>query len=231
MTDLPGLAIADYYLGCANGHLMVEYSDGSSEEMPVCYYFRGEDEMPGLELVAIQECRGRILEVGAGAGSHALVLQSWGREVTALDISPLSVDIMKRRGLRSVVRSDVFLFGGERFDTILMLMNGIGIVGNLKGLRALLGHLRHLLLPGGQLLFDSSDVSYLYADTPKPEDRYFGEVQCRYSYRRFHTDWFSWLYLDYRTLSQIASEEGWSTELLLDDGDDQYLVRLTRSKG
>ena len=110
---------------------------------------------------------------------------------------------------------------------LLLLMNGIGLVSNIDGLKRFLTHAKTLLNPGGQLLFDSSDVAYMY-DNGIPElPHYYGEVQCRYCYKRMKTDWFTWLYIDQQKLQTIASELGWKMELLYEDGDDQYLVRLT----
>jgi SAM-dependent methyltransferase len=230
MEDLIGAALADYYYRRSRSQLWVEYADGGRELMPVAWYFRDEEEMPGLELVALQECRGRVLDVGAGAGSHALILQGYGLHVTAIDISPLAVEVMTDRGVARAFHQTALGYSEGAFDTILMLMNGIGLAGDLNGLRSLLGHLRGLLLPGGQLLFDTSDVAYLYKDKVKTDpDRYYGEIKCRYGYKRRKTDWFTWLYVDLSTLRIIANEEGWEMDLLLDDGEDQYLVRLTRT--
>ena len=228
MVDLPGKAMMDYYEDCAAA-LLVCYADGTKEEMPLSVYFRDEDEMPGLELVALQECYGKVLDVGAGAGAHALALQAKGFDVVALDISPLAVELMRLRGLKKVLQTDVFSLHDGAFDTILMLMNGIGLAGDLDGFRRLLRHLGSLLLPGGQLVFDTSDVAYLYQGKPPTDlEGYYGEIRCRYEYEDWETDWFTWLYLDLRTLEHICQEEGWDMDLLLDDGDDHFLVRARK---
>lgn len=226
--DLPGEAIADFHFGNSPGKLWVYDDVGPRVEMDIAVYFRDRDAMPELERLALNACRGTVLDIGAGAGSHALALQQAGIDVTALEISPASVRVMKDRGIRNALQEDIFTYGGARYDTLLLLMNGIGLAGDLDGLRALLRKLQTLLNPGGQLLFDSSDVAYLFEDGLLPDDRYYGEIHCQYGYKRQQTSVFSWLYIDFDTLNRIATAEGWRCEKLFDDGNDQFLVRLDR---
>ncbi len=224
--DVLGIAIADYYFNTSPAKLWVYDTIGPRVEMDVSTYFRPWTRMPALEQIAIGECRGEVLDIGAGAGSHALELQRRGIPVTALDISPKAVGVMQERGISRACQGNVFDFDSGQYDTLLLLMNGIGLVGDLPGLRRFLGHARRLLRPDGQLIFDSSDVAYLYEDSPMPTGRYYGEISCYYGYKRMKTEPFSWLYIDYHTLERLADEEGWSVELLFEDGNDQYLVRM-----
>jgi SAM-dependent methyltransferase len=226
MEDILGTAISDYHFGNSPSKLWVYDTHGPRVEMDVSVYFRDWFKMPELEKIALQECGSIVLDVGAGAGSHALELQGRGKDVTALDISPLNVAVMEARGVSKAVAADIFSFSKGQYDTLLLLMNGIGLVGNVDGLRKFLQHVKHLLLPRGSLLFDSSDVAYMYEEVPMPADHYYGEITCRYGYKRRKTEWFSWLYIDFGTLRKIATEEGWRSELLFEDDDDQYLARL-----
>ncbi|TFF34984.1 methyltransferase domain-containing protein [Mucilaginibacter psychrotolerans] len=193
--------------------------------MPLDVYFRTEAEMPDLEVLALSHCRGRILDIGAGAGSHALFLQQKGADVTAMDISPLAVQLMQERGVKQAFVQDIFSYTEEKYDTLLLLMNGIGLCGNIQQLRVFLQHAKQLLNHGGQLLFDSSDIAYLYEGAP-PAGNYYGEVWYQYAYKGQKTDWFQWLYVDADTLIQIAAEEGWAIEILDEDDTDGYLARL-----
>lgn len=224
--DILGSAISDYHFGTSPTKLWVYDTLGPRVEMDVSVYFRDWSKMPELERIALQECGSIVLDVGAGAGSHALELQERGKEVAALDISPLNVEVMNARGVQKAIAGNVFAYSKGQYDTLILLMNGIGLVGNIDGLRRFMQHARRLLVPGGQLLFDSSDVAYMYEEEPMPVDHYYGEITCRYGYKRRKTDWFSWLYIDFGTLRRIAAEEGWKAELLFEDDDDQYLVRL-----
>lgn len=228
MNDVLGRAIADFYNQHSSNRLWIHNQYGRKEEMPVTTYFRSGEEMPQLELVALQHCTGKVLDIGAGAGSHTLELQDKGIDVTALEISEKAVAVMKQRGVGKIVREDVFLFTGERFDTLLLLMNGIGLTGNVNRLRHFLQLAKELLLPSGMLLFDSSDVAYLYHYHIPKMDHYYGEIKYRYEYKKQKSEWFTWLYIDQTTLTQVAEEEGWNTEVLFADEYDQYLARLTR---
>lgn len=226
MKDVLGQAIYDYHHQKATGKLWIHNHYGPKEEMPIAAYFRDEDDMPDLEWVAMNECRGHVLDIGAAAGSHALELQQRGYEVTALDISPLAVEVMRERGVKKAVAADIFTFAGQQYDTLLLLMNGIGLAGNLNNLTPLLNHFKTILAKGGQLLFDSSDITYLY-EGKLPETGYYGEITYQYEYDNQKTDWFEWLYIDEAMLITIANTAGWDVEVLYEDEFKQFLARLT----
>ena len=160
-----GMAIRDYYEGCPLQPLRVFSPQFEDDEFPVETLFRAVPDMSGLEREALRLCRGRVLDVGAGAGCHSLALQSAGQTVTAVDISPHSVETMRRRGVRDVRLADFFAdeVGGP-YDTLLFLMNGLGLAGTLAALPRLLERCAVLLAPGGQILADSSDLCYLFED-------------------------------------------------------------------
>ena len=129
--DPMGAAIADYHRQGKAARLRVFSPDFDEDEIPVATLFRTADAMPPLERQALQLARGRILDVGAGAGCHSLALQAMGHSVTAIDISPLAVETMTARGVKDA-RIEDFWSVEARYHTILMLMNGIGIVGRLE---------------------------------------------------------------------------------------------------
>lgn len=227
MADLPGKAVHDFYFNKSRKKLFVQDVFGPKDEMPLPVYFRGYSEMPVLEKKALEVCSGKILDIGAGAGSHALELQKKFDEVYALEISPSACEVMKNRGVQQIICEDVFNYKAEKFDTLLLLMNGIGLCATLTGFKKFLGHAEDLLNPNGQLIFDSCDISYMFEDTAKP-DYYYGQVKCRYEYGGLFTDWFEWLYLDQQTMSKIAAECGWNAKIILEDENDQYLAVLTK---
>lgn len=227
MSDVLGQAIYDYYHDIAPGKLWIHNKYGPKEEMPIETFFRTTDEMPDLEWLALNECRGKILDIGAGAGSHSLILQDNNLDVTAIDISPLAVKVIKDRGVKNAFHQDIFTYNDAKYDTLLLLMNGIGLAGTLAGLKTLLQHLKTLLNDGGQLLFDSSDVSYLYEDGDMPTDDYHGEIAYQYHYKKLQTNWFNWLYVDKDTLQKTAAEAGFKANILLEDEYGQYLSKLS----
>ena len=226
--DIFGTALSDYFTQGEGATLWINNSYDEPEEMPIAIFFRSSEEMPELELQALANCKGKVLDVGAGVGSHALFLQKEGIDVTAIDISAEAVNIMKQRGVKKAFVQDIFSTEGK-YNTLLFLMNGIGLTGTLAGFIHFLQQAKNLIHPTGQLLFDSSDISYLYEELPKPENKYFGELSYSYSYKEQQGNWFNWLYIDQETLIQMARENGWNCEILFDDGEDQYLARLTIS--
>lgn len=227
MIDIPGRAILDYFRGNRKARLYVHDRFGPRVEMPISMYFRGIKAMPELELRALEEVKGTVLEIGAGAGSHALELQNRGFEVHALEISPSSCEVMTLRGVKSVICEDIFEYCDNKYDTLLLLMNGIGLCGTLDGLDQFLQKADALLKPGGEIVFDSSDIDYMYEYTHKPSF-YYGQVQCAYQYKKEITPWFHWLYVDFSTLRKRALTLGWKAEFLFEDDHYQYLAKLTK---
>ncbi|MGB3779858.1 MAG: methyltransferase domain-containing protein [Tunicatimonas sp.] len=225
--DVLGNAWLDYWQHQTVAPLLLLPSYGSVEEMPVDYFFRPANAFPPLEQYALDLCQGRILDVGAGVGSHALFLQQQGKAVTTLEVSPAGVQIQQARGVKRALQTDYRDYQQGGFDTVLLLMNGIGVVGSLAGLRDFFHRAKTWIAPAGQLLFDSSDIAYLYEDTDRPADGYYGEVRYQYEYRGCSGEWFSWLYVDEVTLQQVAQEAGWQTQIVFQDDQDQYLVRAT----
>ena len=229
MIDLPGKAIHDFHFTERRKKLFVHDEFGPKVEMPVSYYFRNFRKMPELERVAIEECSGKVLDIGAAAGSHALDLSKKGLDVTALEISPLACEVMKDRGVANVICEDFFTFEGQKFDTLLLLMNGIGISSTLEGFREFLKKASTLLNNDGKIVFDSCDIAYMYEDVLQPYDKYYGEINTRYEFDQQLTDWFGWLYLDAETMMVIAAEEGFHAEVIFEDENDQYLAVLTKN--
>lgn len=224
--DIFGEALSDYYYHRKRDILWLHNSYAEPEEMPIEVFFRKEAEMPELELLALEFCSGKIVDIGAGAGSHALLLQDQGKDVTALEVNNTACSIMRQRGVRKVSNADIFTFNEEKFDTLLLMMNGIGLCGNMEGLRNFLRQAGHWMNKDGRIIFDSSDISYLYDGRTVPSNRYFGEICYQYEYKGNKGPSFNWLYVDWHTMEKTAKDEGWSFRLLHEDGYDQYLASL-----
>ena len=218
--DPMGTAILDYLEHGKADKLRVFSSQFDEDEIPVRTLFRTEKQMAPLERTALQLATGRILDVGAGSGCHSLILQAAGKEVEAIDISPLSVEAMRRRGVKQVTQANLFneSFCGS-YDTLLMLMNGSGIIGRLENLPAFFRKAKQLLRPGGSILMDSSDLRYLYEDEDGSfvidiAGDYYGEVDFKMQYKDIIGDQFDWLYIDFQTLSLYAAQNGFEAELV-----------------
>ena len=229
-----GAAIADYFKWHKADRLRVFSSQFDEDEIPVEELFRTEKQMPLLERTALQMATGRILDVGAGSGCHSLALQEAGKEVHAIDISPLSVEVMKQRGVRSVSQTNLFNeHFADEYDTILMLMNGSGIIGKLENLPDFFRKMKLLLRPGGCVLMDSSNLSYLFEEEDGSividlAGDYYGEVDFQMQYKNVKGDSFDWLYIDFQTLSLYAAENGFTAELVKEGTHYDYLAKLSR---
>ena len=229
-----GQAIRDYFENRHADRLHVLSYMFDEDEIPVQYLFRLENAMPKLERHALRLCKGRILDVGAGAGSHAMALQSKNLDVTAIDISPCSVEVMRRRGVKKTEWADFFTDDfGKDFDTILFLMNGLGIAGTLNKLPDLLRRCCDLLSPEGCILADSSDLRYIYEDEdgnfdPSEFSTYYGETKYWMEYKKCKGHVFDWLYVDFDTLQSVAETVGLRAELVKAGEHYDYLARLTR---
>lgn len=243
--DPMGAAILDFQQHGKAARLRVLSSMFEEDEMPVKHLFRSTREMPMLEQKALQLAKGRVLDIGAGAGCHALALQEKGLAVKAIDISPLSCEAMKLRGVKDAECINLFdphLSSGNHsgenqeqfeggFDTILLLMNGTGIAGKIEHLPALFQRLKALLNPGGQILIDSSDLKYIYEKEDGSFDinlngAYYGEVDYQMIYKDVKGDRFDWLYVDFPLLKSIAETCGLHGELVEEGEHYDYLARF-----
>ena len=227
-----GRAISDYFHTGKAGKLRVLSSMFYEDEIPVPTLFRTYDDMPVQEQQAIALCRGRVLDVGAGSGCHSIILKERGMEVVAIDISELSIEVMKERGIdaRNINFFDETF--GEKFDTLLFAMNGIGIVGKVDNLGNFFRSAKRLLAPGGQLLLDSSDIKYVFMDEDGGMDidlaaGYYGEIDYKMRYKNITGEPFDWLYIDFDTLSMYAEEHGFNCEKCIDGEHYDYLARIT----
>lgn len=223
-------AMLDFYHQQQRGELLIHNTYGVPDEMPLEVYFRSEKELNNLELYALELCAGRVLDVGAGAGAVSLVLQSRNSAVVSLEISRVFCNIMKELGVKNILNGDFLKQRpNEQYDTLLMLMNGFGFCGSIDRLPDLFKAIDRHLKPGGQVIFDSSDISYLYKEG-KPTDYYFGEMSYQYEYKGIKGPWFKWLYIDANTFSAEADKYGFAMQLLMTEETGQYLGRLVRFK-
>lgn len=233
MKDLFGKAILDFQTNNSPEDLITETSISEEDEMSVVYLFRSYDEMPKLEQKALQLVKGKTLDVGCGAGSHSLYLQNERNiEVTSIDISENAIKACTLRGLKNAKVQDILKLENEKFDTILLLMNGTGIFGTLKETPKYLQKLKSLLNPNGQILIDSSDIIYMFDDDEDggkwiPSDGYYGELTFKISYKKQTEEEFPWLYLDYNTLQNAAFANGLQCELIQEGEHFDYLAKLS----
>src|SRR5690554_3436882 len=231
MKDVIGIALLDYFNGKYTEDILTETNISEEDEFPLPYFFRSFKEMPTVEQKALKLAKGKILDVGCGAGSHALYLQNKGMDVMAIDTSPGAIEVCNLRKLKNTKNIDLLKLNDETFDTILLLMNGTGIFQNLVNTSKYLQHLKTLLNPNGQILIDSSDLQYMYDSTDEggilvPADRYYGELEFKMRYKEMESEYFEWLYLDENLFENICTENNLSFEVIARGDNFDYLARI-----
>lgn len=230
-----GQLLADHHDGRADAEATVIWEDGSRMPLPGSVFFRRPEAFSSAEAAAVELCHGPVLDAGAGAGCHALALQERGIDVHALDVCPQAVEVMRRRGVREARLGDLFAETSNGYETLLMLMNGAGLVGELAGLERLFTAAGRILGDGGQILLDSADLR-LTDDAEElqrlvrrvREGRYRGETRQQIEYRGRCGAPFPWLYVDGRTLRHQARRYDWTSQVVYEGDDGTYLARLTR---
>lgn len=233
MLDLFGKAILDYQTNNSPEDIITETNISEADAMSIAYLFRSFKEMPLLEQKALQLSKGRVLDVGCGAGSHSLYLQNEKKlDVTSIDISTNAIQACKLRGLQNASVQNILDLENEKFDTILLLMNGTGIFGTLKNTAQYLQKLKTLVSEKGQILIDSSDLIYMFDQDEDgayeiPATGYYGELIFTVHYKNETDASFPWLYMDYNTLQNAAHANGLNCELLVEGKHYDYLAKLT----
>ena len=230
--DIYGKALLDYQNNNYSEDITTYSSITEDDVMPLPYLFRTFKDMPSIEQTALKNCKGSVLDIGAGAGSHSLYLQKKGKEVTALDISNGATEVCTSRGIEKVLNDDIWSIKNKKYDTLLALMNGTGICGKLNNLAPFLNHLKTLLNKNGQILIDSSDIIYMFEDENgehwiNSDQDYYGEVNFQMGYKNEKTTIFDWLYVDYNTLQRCANYNGFHCEILEEGEHYDYLAKLT----
>ncbi len=231
--DPLGQMLSEYLAGDKEAYVQVASPDFEMSKMAGELMFRSWYRMEPIEQKALDLCRGKVLDIGAGSGCHSLVLQAVETlNVTAMDISPGCVGVMEQQGINQVCQDSLFTHDGGPYDTLLMLMNGIGLCGSIEGLNIFLQRAASLLNPGGQILADSTDlaVPYTGAMASRPDQPYFGETRFAISYKQMTGDPFDWLYIDFSTLAFYADFHGWRCTKVVQNKEGKYLAKLTKFK-
>ena len=230
MNDIFGKALLDYFNGNHTENIITSTNISEDDDMPLEFLFRDYDSMGKLEQKALELAKGRVLDVGCGAGIHSLYLQNKGFDVKAIDVSKGAVEVAQKLGVKNVALTGI-LDETEKFDTILLMMNGTGIFQELSKTPAYLKHLKSLLNPGGQILADSTDIKYMYEDDDGGywmdlHANYYGELDYMLSYKGENGTLMTWLYLDFDTFSTAAKSAGLQCELVMEGDHYDYLARI-----
>ncbi len=231
--DIMGLALTKYRKGDGDSTLRVICSKAEDEKYDLSIFFRTYEEMPDTEKQALDLVSGKTLDVGSGTGVHAKILQEKGIDVKAIDISPYSIQLTKDQGVSKAFCQNFYDIEGEKFDTLLFLMNGIGLVETLEGFELFFKKCDQLLTPKGQIIFDSSDLIYLNQEEDGSylvnlNDSFYGEVEFQVEYGYLKGKPFSWLFIDFENLAFYADQYGFKAELIYEDEHYNYLGRIVK---
>jgi SAM-dependent methyltransferase len=232
MTDILGTALLDYFHGNYTEDIINETNISEEDVLPLPYFFRKYSEMPTLEKAALKLCKGKVLDVGCGAGCHTLYLENKGMQITAIDSSEGAIEVCNLQGIKDARQLNLLELRNEKFDTILLLMNGAGIFQKLEYVSIYLQHLKSLLTPGGQILIDSSDLQYMYDRGEEggiwiPSDRYYGELEYVIKYKGEVSEAFDWLYIDEDIFESACLNEGFTFKIKTRGENFDYLARLS----
>ena len=228
-----GEALEDFYNGKKNAEITLIRDDGFEWNVPIEYFFRSLKDFSNLEKEAIQLCKGKVLDMGAGVGPHSLELQRLGLEVYAIDISSHACKIMRKRGVKNVQCIDFYDLTMDSFDTILLLGRSIGFVGNLKGIKKFLSYCKTRLTPKGIIILDSIDILSTqeqdllnYMERNRKLGRYIGEGSFQMKYKNTLGDIVQNIQIDPNTLKEITQELGLSCKILCEE-DGEYLAKIS----
>lgn len=234
MKDLLGKALYDYITNNNPQPIYTQTNISEEDVLEPSYFFRTYKNMPKIEQKALDLCKGKVLDVGCGAGSHSLYLKSKGLDVLPVDVSALCIETCKVRGLENAWQINVLDISDKSFDTILLLMNGSGIAKTLKNLPHFLKHLKMLLSDSGQILIDSSDLIYMFDTSedgsyliPLSSD-YYGELTFNLRYKNEEEFPFPWLYVDFNTLKRVCQSIDMHIELVFQGKNFDYLAKITK---
>lgn len=219
---------------------IVERDDGSinASGFGPAAYFAPVRQWPRAERAALRLVRGRVLDVGVGAGRVAMELQERGHEVVGIDVSPLALEVARRRGAKDVRQLAVTQVGPElgRFDTIVLFGNNCGLLGSRRRAPWLLRRLRAVTRPGARILAASTDPyttdnpeHLAYHERNRRRGRMPGQLRIRVRHGSYRTPWFDYLLAAPEELAELAAGTGWELTRVLGEGEPSYVGVLERA--
>ncbi len=235
MRDVFGKALMKYHSE-GEAEYVIERDDGLMEALSAEGYFLDYSRWPEFERQAILEARGRVLDVGCGAGRVALWLQRRGLEVIAIDISPLALKVASLRGVKDCRLMDVrgLKFPAGHFDTVVMFGNNFGIVGDVQQTRDVLKELHRVTTEDGRIIAASRDplktdnpAHFAYHEQNRRRGRPPGLVTIRIGFQGEFDDWFDLLMVGEEEMREVVRPTGWDIKKIYVDGAN-YCAVLTK---
>jgi len=239
--DAMGRAMYDYSSsGMKNPriHEIVERDDGYIEtDAGPAAYFMEYRRWPAEEKRALRYARGRVLDIGCGAGRHSLYLQGKGLEVVGIDNSPLIIDICKKRGLKHAEVVPIKQISSKLgvFDTVLMLGNNFGLFGSFQGAKRLLKKLSRITSKNARIITTSNDVyktdnpvHLKYHEMNRKRGRMAGQLRLRVRYQQYTNPWFDYLIVSPEEMEDILDDTGWRLSRIFDSAGAYYAAVIEK---
>lgn len=233
----------------AHGHIMhdclkggapieiIERDDGYFDASDGKVYLSTHDEWPQVQKEALRHARGRVLDIGCGAGRHSLHLQSMGLEVVGIDVSPLAIETCRLRGLKDARVMSINEVTPELgpFDTILMMGNNFGLFGSSSGAKRLLRRFLAVTSPDGLIIAETMDPHktenpdhLAYHKRNLKRGRMPGQVRIRVRYRKYVTPWFDYLFVSQEEMGDILGDTGWRIKEAIDGQGPGYVAVIEK---
>jgi SAM-dependent methyltransferase len=235
--DAYGQELLAYYNGNEINEI-VERDDGFiSTGLKISYYFSQFEDWPFHEQEAITFAKGNVLDIGCGAGRHALYLQEKGFGVLGIDNSPLAIRVCKLRGLNKaeVMSIEDIDFAPNSFDTILMLGNNFGLFGNFKKAQKLLRKFHKITSKNALIIADTRDPyktenpdHLAYQEFNRKRRWMSGQIRLRIRFRKYATPWFDYLLVSKEEMKGILNGTRWKVKEFLDSGNANYVALIEK---
>ncbi len=238
--DAFGHGMDEYFKG-KKGTEIVERDDGLIQPNGgPASYFTPYRKWHSLERKEIRFARGRVLDIGCGAGRHSLFLQEKGLEVVGIDNSPLAIEVSKKRGLndarvRSITDIDSSL---GVFDTILLLGGNFGLLGNPQRAKRILRRIHKLTSRNGRIITasinprttdDPDHLAYHVANIAK--DKLPGQLKIRVRYKQYATPWIEFFWVSRQEMENVLEGTGWMVKRYIgSDASPQYAAIIEKKR-
>jgi SAM-dependent methyltransferase len=235
--DAFGQMLMAYY-GGNDVSEVVERDDGLTNSLPAKAYFSGYEDWQPIEQTAMQLVKGRVLDVGCGAGRHSLYLQEKGFDVLGVDVSPLAINVCKLRGLKQakVASIEDLAFKPDSFDTVLMLGNNFGLLGSFAKARELLNKFHRMISEDGLIIAETRDPyktdnpTHLdYHKLNKKKGRMAGQVRIRTRFQNYVSGWFDYLMASKEEMTDILEGTGWTVKSFIDSETSTYVAVIRKT--
>lgn len=218
---------------------IVERDDGFIDLSKILpYYFSDYSQWIPIERRAIRLARGRVLDVGCGAGRVCLYLQKKGLEVTGIDISPKAIEVCKKRGVKKALVLPIERIGRfkrDSFDTIVMFGNNFGLFGNSKKAKALLKKMHRItsrdavILAGTRDPYNTKDPVHLaYHELNRNRGRMAGQLRIRIRYKQYVGKWVDYLFVSKEEMRGILLGTGWKAREFIGEDDPLYVAAIEK---